>query len=80
MRIEQAHANTGSNNLAVAALMDLEFVVAALLSLGSAPAKHATTSIEDARPKAVEVVSISANSTSPRKEAADRDTLDLQLD
>jgi N-acetylmuramic acid 6-phosphate (MurNAc-6-P) etherase len=78
MRTEQAHANTGSKELIVAAVMDLAFVVAALLSVGSAPAKHATFSIEAARPRAAEVVSISANSTPPLKETAD--TLDLQLD
>ena len=38
MRIEQAQANAGSKELLVAAVMDLAFATAVLLSMGSAPA------------------------------------------
>ena len=82
MEIEREQAKTGSKVLLVSAVYDLAFVAAVLLSIsmGSAPPKHATFSIEAARPGAAKVVSVTADATSPRKEIADTDSLDLQLD
>jgi hypothetical protein len=80
MRVEQAQANAGSKDLLVAAVMDLALVVAAVLSMGSAPTKHATFSIESAKPEAAESVSTTPEGTSPGEVIAERDSLDLQLD
>ncbi|HSB63166.1 MAG TPA: hypothetical protein VLJ18_03325 [Thermoanaerobaculia bacterium] len=74
MRVEQAHARTERKNLLVSALIDLALVIAALLSMRSAPAQPAAPYIE-ARPGAAAVIS-----ATPGEAVADRDTLDLQLD
>jgi hypothetical protein len=60
--------------------MDLAFVVAAVLSLGSAPTKHATFSIEPGRPEATQLASNTPDSTSSGGAIAESDTLDLQFD
>lgn len=83
MRIEQEQAKSGSKVLLVSAVYDLALITAVVLSIsmGSAPTpKHATFSIEAARPGAAEVVSVTADASSPGKENADTDSLDLQLD
>ena len=74
MRVERTHARTGWKDLLVSGVIDLALVVAALLSMASAPAKSATL-IQAAKPRAVEVAA-----TTPHEAIADRDTLDLQLD
>ena len=78
MRIEQTQAKTGSKELLVSAVYDLALVVAAVLSMASAPPKHATSSIEAARPTAAKVVCTKADGTSPRKEIAHTDSLNVQ--
>ena len=75
MKIEQTQAKTGSKNRLAGAVMGLAFVAGAFLSMGSAPTKPATSSIE-----ATERVSSTPDSISPGEAIAERDTLDLQLD
>jgi hypothetical protein len=72
--VEKANARTRRKDLLVSAVIDLALVVAALLSMRSAPAQQATSYME-ARPGVAAV-----ESTTPREAIADRDTLDLQLD
>jgi hypothetical protein len=59
--------------------MSLLFVAGVLLSFG-APTKHATSSIEVARPGAAELVASSPDSISPGEEIAETASPDLQLD
>jgi hypothetical protein len=80
MRVEQAQAKTGSKDLLVTGVMDLALVVAFVLSMASAPTKHATFSIESAKPEAAESVSTTPDSILPGEAIAERDSLDLQLD
>ncbi|MGZ5425988.1 MAG: hypothetical protein ACXWE1_02175 [Thermoanaerobaculia bacterium] len=80
MRVDQAQAKRGPNDLLVAAVMDLSLVVAALLSMGSAPTKHATFSIESARPEAAVLASTTADAASSREAIAEGSSLDQQLD
>jgi hypothetical protein len=75
MRVEQAQAKKGWHDGLVGALMDLALITGAVLSMGSAPTKQATFSIEAAKPEAVEFASIT-----PGEEIAEKNTLDLQLD
>ncbi|MGE5717542.1 MAG: hypothetical protein ACM369_12910 [Acidobacteriota bacterium] len=78
MRIENARSKRGSRSFPAAVVMDLGLVVAALLSMGSTPAKQAKLSVEAARPVAAALAT--QGSITPREAIADRDTLDLQLD
>jgi hypothetical protein len=80
MRIEQAQAETGPKVLLVSALMDLAFVAAFLISMGSAPTRHATFSIEAAKPEAAEVASTTADAASSGGAIAEGSSLDQQLD
>lgn len=78
-RIEEALAKTRSD-LLVYTMMDVALLTAFLLSMGSAPSRHATFSIEAATPRAAEVVSTVVDGTSPHSKVAEADSLDLQLD
>ncbi len=80
MRVEQAQAKKGSRDFLVGALMDLALIVGAVLSMGSAPAKQATFSVEAAKPGAAAFASTPPDGISPCEEIADSDRLDLQLD
>ena len=80
MRVEQAQEKKGWHDGLVGALMDLALIVGAVLSMGSAPTKQATSSIEAAKPEAAEFASTTPDSISPGEAIADRDVLDLQLD
>lgn len=62
--------NDTARHLLVAAVTDLALVVAALLSTGSAPTKHATFSIESASPEAAEFAPTAPDSISPSAVAA----------
>jgi len=75
MRIEQTQAKTGSKNRLAGAVMGLALVAGAFLSMGSAPSKPATSSIE-----AAELASTTPDGISPGEAIAERDTLELQLD
>jgi hypothetical protein len=80
MRIERAEAKKASRSFLVAVVMDLGLIVAAILSMGSTPSKHATPSVKAANAKAATFASTARNSVGPREAIADRDTLELQLD
>jgi hypothetical protein len=79
MRVEQAQANMGSEDVLSGAMMSLLFVAGVLLSFG-APTNHATSSIEVARPEAAELVASTPDGSSPGEEIAEAASPDLQLD
>jgi hypothetical protein len=62
--------NDTARHLLVAGVTDLALVVAALLSMGSAPTKHATFSIESAKPEAAEFAPTTPDSIAPSAIAA----------
>jgi hypothetical protein len=80
MRTEQAQAKKGSKDVLFGALGGLALVAGALLSMGGASAKHATSFVEVGRPGAAELASTTPDSISPGEAIAERDTLDIQLD
>ena len=80
MTIERAETKKGSRSFLVAVVMDLGLIVAAILSMGSTPSRHATPSVEAARAEAAAFASAAPLSGGPREAIADRDRLDLQLD
>lgn len=80
MRVEQAQAKKRPKGGLLGAVMGLVLVAGAFLSLGNAPTKHATFSVEVAKPEAAEFSSTTPDSISPGEAIADSAVLDLQLD
>ena len=79
MRTEEALAKKGPKNRLAGALMGLALVSGALLYMGGAHAKHATPSVETARPGPAESASPTPDRIVPGEANADSDVLDLQL-
>jgi hypothetical protein len=79
MKVGSSRANMGPEDVLSGALISLLFVAGVLLSFG-APTKHATSSIEGARPEAAELVTSTPDSISPGEETAETASPELQLD
>ena len=80
MRNEEAQAKRASKNCLVGAVMDLALVAGAVLSMGSAPTKHATSPSSPPGPRPPRPSPPRRISISPGEANADSDSLDLQLD
>ena len=71
-------ANTEPKDLLVAGVMDLAFVIAALLSVGGAPSKNVSFSAGSVRPAAAAMASTAPGGTSPVEVIAESRRPDLR--
>ncbi len=80
MRTDKEKGKKESRDRLVVSVMALALASGAVLAMGSAPAKQATSPIEATKPASAVFASTMPDSISPLPAIADREVLDLQLD